>query len=312
MDIELFEEFAAIAKHNNLSEAAKELHTTQPALSRHLAALEKRFSVKLYDRTTTPMELTVEGRDFLKYAGTITSAYCALVDRMGYFAKTKPVTLRVCGLIETKVGALFRAAYRSFRQDNERYVVRFITEVTQTPFDLLRDDEIDLAIEPQSDYIDTHGLASAPLASEPSWVLYEKGTEPDGIEFLDPELLPRATFSSIRTNKDHANRKHIQHLCSLHGLPGAVPNGFQLVDANSYPELLMQGLADSYVMLPESMAKRLAEMFSSEYTAIPLISNDADTDYHFRLFYREDADKHVLKFVEAMQKTLSDRNETSE
>ena len=75
MDVELFEEFGMIAKHGNLSEAARELHVTQSALSRHLSTLEKRFGVELFDRATSPMRLTPEGEAFLHWSSVISNSY---------------------------------------------------------------------------------------------------------------------------------------------------------------------------------------------------------------------------------------------
>ena len=42
--------FEAAARHCNFSRAAEELHTSQSAISRHIANLEERFSVVLFDR----------------------------------------------------------------------------------------------------------------------------------------------------------------------------------------------------------------------------------------------------------------------
>jgi len=47
MDLGILIEFGHVAKHGNLSEAARELNITQSALSRHLSQLEKEMSVKL-------------------------------------------------------------------------------------------------------------------------------------------------------------------------------------------------------------------------------------------------------------------------
>ena len=56
--------FESVARLGSFSRAAKELGTFQPAISRHIAMLEKQLCVRLLDRTRTGAELTFAGRRF--------------------------------------------------------------------------------------------------------------------------------------------------------------------------------------------------------------------------------------------------------
>ena len=53
-----------LAKDRNVSQTAERLGITQPALSKHILALEKELGVKLFDRSTNPMRLTAAGEHF--------------------------------------------------------------------------------------------------------------------------------------------------------------------------------------------------------------------------------------------------------
>ncbi|OCQ22208.1 hypothetical protein A7985_10510 [Pseudoalteromonas luteoviolacea] len=53
--------FVAVAKAQNLTKAAKELHTTPPAVSAHIKALEQELNVTLFERTSKGMLLTPQG-----------------------------------------------------------------------------------------------------------------------------------------------------------------------------------------------------------------------------------------------------------
>jgi DNA-binding transcriptional LysR family regulator len=64
MRIELLEEFVVFANHLNFSRAAKELHLTQPALSKHMRLLEQELGLTLIDRDVG-IALTSAGRVFL-------------------------------------------------------------------------------------------------------------------------------------------------------------------------------------------------------------------------------------------------------
>ena len=57
--------FESVARHGNVTRAALELCTSQSAVSRHIAALEKQLSSRLFDRSRTGVSLTPAGRRFL-------------------------------------------------------------------------------------------------------------------------------------------------------------------------------------------------------------------------------------------------------
>lgn len=57
-----------LAKDRNVSQTAERLGITQPALSKHVLALEKELGVKLFDRSVSPMRLTAAGEHFVRQA----------------------------------------------------------------------------------------------------------------------------------------------------------------------------------------------------------------------------------------------------
>ncbi|MGY8524300.1 LysR family transcriptional regulator [Paracidovorax citrulli] len=57
--------FAMLNKHGSLAAAAQELGVTPPAVSKRLAALERRLGVRLLQRTTRRLSLTPEGETYL-------------------------------------------------------------------------------------------------------------------------------------------------------------------------------------------------------------------------------------------------------
>lgn len=68
MRTEILEEFVVCAKHANFHRAAVELNTTQPALSKHIQALEKELGFQLFDRSGGAVRLSVKGTRFLACA----------------------------------------------------------------------------------------------------------------------------------------------------------------------------------------------------------------------------------------------------
>lgn len=71
MDIKILKSFITVAKHQSFSQAAKELHTVQPAVSRHISTLEAQLGVSLFTRNSRDVTITQAGEQLLKDAKAI-------------------------------------------------------------------------------------------------------------------------------------------------------------------------------------------------------------------------------------------------
>lgn len=79
MNIEYLNEFFVLAYRLNFSAAAKELHVSQPVLSRHIASLEKELGAVLFDRDSQDVSLTLAGEACLEDVNNILSDYNSLL-----------------------------------------------------------------------------------------------------------------------------------------------------------------------------------------------------------------------------------------
>lgn len=61
IETRLLRYFLTVAKEQNITNAAKELHITQPTLSRQMALLEEEIGAKLFVRGNRTLSLTNEG-----------------------------------------------------------------------------------------------------------------------------------------------------------------------------------------------------------------------------------------------------------
>jgi len=71
MDIATLQAFTQIAETGSFSNAAEQLHITQPAISKRIASLEQQFNTKLFDRIGRSIQLTEAGRALMPRARSI-------------------------------------------------------------------------------------------------------------------------------------------------------------------------------------------------------------------------------------------------
>ncbi len=71
MDTQNLKAFIAVAKLNSFTEAANQLHLTQPAISKRIASLEQQLDCKLFDRVARDISLTQAGVELLPRAQQI-------------------------------------------------------------------------------------------------------------------------------------------------------------------------------------------------------------------------------------------------
>src|SRR5258707_14991443 len=82
-----FEVFLAVAKAASFRGAAETMHLSQPALSQHVAELERELGTRLFDRLRRKVALTEAGRVLedhaLRLFATLASAHEAVADLGG-------------------------------------------------------------------------------------------------------------------------------------------------------------------------------------------------------------------------------------
>ena len=70
--------FVAVAEQGSLSGAARQLSSSQPTLSRHIAQLESDLGTRLFERSSGGVVLTPEGSDLMAQASTMADAAARL------------------------------------------------------------------------------------------------------------------------------------------------------------------------------------------------------------------------------------------
>ena len=171
----------AIATAGTVTEAAKRLYLTQPAVSHALRDLEKRLGVDLFHRERRRMVPTVEGKRLLKTGHVVLDAVAQLEHDLNRLRHGNAGEIKVTTQCYTGF-AWFPGVLSEFARDFPAVEVNLETVGAQDPVDLLTGGEVDLAMvyrTPEAPGIRYEplfedpilGIAGPghPLASKPTW-----------------------------------------------------------------------------------------------------------------------------------------------
>lgn len=141
--ISYIKEYIRVAKDLSLTKAARQLNLTQPAVSKHMSALEKDLGIQLLSRDTQSISLTNAGKEFLEYAEAITETYSLAQDRMRALKRSKQVEINVGGLYH---GTFTRNIIQRALCKLPDTTLRF-RDIDKNPRDALTDGDIDVLIQ---------------------------------------------------------------------------------------------------------------------------------------------------------------------
>lgn len=95
MNLNWLKTFTTVAATRSFSRTARELNLTQPAVSKHIAALEAFYGVKLVDRSRRTVTLTEAGSALVPLAQKILSAVTEAAQEMDSFVNSVKGTLAI-------------------------------------------------------------------------------------------------------------------------------------------------------------------------------------------------------------------------
>lgn len=143
MDFKQIEAFISVAKYKSFSKAANSVFLSQPAVSSHIATLEKELNVQLFDRTSKEVLLTPAGESFLNYAIEILNTRDKAISYVSNFnthikgklkigASTTPCNVVLPDLIKTFNNKYPDVSYSIFEQSSGKIkddIVKFNCEI---------------------------------------------------------------------------------------------------------------------------------------------------------------------------------------
>jgi LysR family nitrogen assimilation transcriptional regulator len=213
MDARRLRYFVAVAQLGSFSAAARRLHIAQPALSRHVKALEGMLGVALLVRDARGVSLTHEGEELLAHAVHVLEQLDMLPRLVG------PKSLRVAGRVvvglPTSAGAVI--AVPLLQAAIERYPnvrIHLIESLSGYLQEWIESGRLDLAVvyDPKSDH---PGVRIDPILVEDLWLVGGPQSLP-GLEFLPLRELPR--FPLVVPGASHSHRRLLESVALSHGV----------------------------------------------------------------------------------------------
>ena len=216
MSIDQYREFLELAHCLNYTEAAANLHMTQPALSKHIVGLEKEFGGQLFARDRRSVRLTEAGRILVGAATQMVTAYDRAREGIALVASDDPV--RVDGvLFDTQLTSILALA-TTIR--NAEGAAPFIFEHRDDVdlLGLLDSDEVDLVLAyAHESTLAERGFLRRPLVTV-SFVAVLDRTHPLAKrETLRMEDLRDETFVQFIDEYSISGWRSVEEACLNHG-----------------------------------------------------------------------------------------------
>src|SRR5690625_1996607 len=163
MDLRQLDYFITVVDVGSFTKAAKKLHISQPSLSTSIRNLENRLGLRLLDRHTRQMDLTVEGKVLYEESKKLMAHFNHIRREMKRLQERGPLELSI-GLIES-AEFWIPNVLRKFKQNYSEVHIRLLEVLSLTDVkESLNSFRVHLAITNQ--YIDHDDIQTIPIYDE--------------------------------------------------------------------------------------------------------------------------------------------------
>lgn len=238
-----------VAEAGSFSLAARKLFVSQPSLSQCVKKIETELGVQLFDRASNPLELTPEGRVYVKCAQQICKIKEDLLQKIADLSELKTGNLNI-GSSYTRSMCLLRDVLPLFCQRFTGIKVHVCEASNYSLMERLQNGELDFALlyEP----LDKKIFSTIPLMDEKVLLAVPRGHRlAKGIPLKQLEPYPKISFKELEDEnfivlkKTRKMREIYDVLCSE---TKTIPNA--IYEANSIigsAELCAKGMGMTLV-----------------------------------------------------------------
>ena len=163
MDTSIFHYVLEVEKCRNITQAAKHLFISQPALTKQLNRLEKELGFAPFDRTHSPVSVTPQGEIFLDFARRYVQLEGEMMDSLRQFEQLpgEPVLIATTH----RGGAYAGAQAAPFMLAHPEIQLSFLNRSAQQCEDDLESESVDLAI--YTEPVHSESIEYMPVQEDP-------------------------------------------------------------------------------------------------------------------------------------------------
>ncbi len=198
----------AVAKHQNFTKAAKEVHATQPTLSMQIKNLEEELGIKIFDRSKTPLRVTPIGQKIVEQAKKILIENSKIEEivknEKGFIGGEFKL-----GIIPTLSSTLLPVFLKDFLKKYPQVQLKIYEYNTQEIIDLLKEEELDAGL--LATPLEDSKIKELPLYNEPFIAFIPEGHRLYGKEKLVDQDL--AVDDILLLEEGHCFRDNILNIC---------------------------------------------------------------------------------------------------
>ncbi len=216
MGVSEYREFIALACCLNFTTAAEQLNLTQPALSKHIASLEKEFSAPLFTREHRGLRLTEAGKTVLEMSCAIVGAYDSAREAVERLSREKPI--RIDGTLYDEVVSSIIALTTALLKNDDRPSIVVEHREDSSLINLLVSGQIDILLS----FIDDEdmrrwGLSSFHLTRSQFVAILDSDNPLASRDGLHLEDLRDMTFIQCIDDYSSSGWACIERACRNHG-----------------------------------------------------------------------------------------------
>ncbi len=163
MDTSIFHYVLEVEKCRNITQAAKHLFISQPALTKQLNRLEKELGFAPFDRTHSPVSVTPQGEIFLDFARRYVQLEGEMMDSLRQFEQlpAEPVLIATTH----RGGAYAGAQAAPFMLAHPEIQLSFLNRSAQQCEEDLENESVDLAI--YTEPVHSESIEYMPVQEDP-------------------------------------------------------------------------------------------------------------------------------------------------
>ena len=152
--------FAVVARRLSITQTSRELHISQPGVTRQVKLLEEWYGAKLYQKNGRGIELTEEGRDFLRNSNSILSQVEKLGDQNNANRTERKVESLTVGGSHGPSALFLPSLLAVFKESHPHVSLSLRTSSSETIERMILNSEVEIALV-------TNPLRSPCITEEP-------------------------------------------------------------------------------------------------------------------------------------------------